>query len=81
MNKRTIFVLIPLIFSIGIIPLSEAANDQICIDKVWIENAKGKIACVTQSTADKLVERGWGTMLDDLNQSKHAQKITDQFAE
>jgi hypothetical protein len=64
-SKRTVFVLIPLIFSIGIIPLAEAANDQICIDKVWIENAKGKIACVTQSTADKLVERGWGTMLDE----------------
>ena len=33
--------------------------------KFWIENTKGKIACVTQSTADKLVERGWGTMLED----------------
>ena len=32
--------------------------DQICIDKVWIENSKGKIACVTLATADVLVERG-----------------------
>ena len=37
---------------------------QICIDKVWIENTKGKIACVTPSTAEKLVEQGWGTLLD-----------------
>jgi len=35
-------------------------SNQICIDKVWIENKKGKIACVTPTTSDKLVERGWG---------------------
>jgi YVTN family beta-propeller protein len=35
----------------------------ICEDKVWIENPKGRIACVTPSTADKLVQRGWGTIL------------------
>ena len=61
-----IFALIPLILSIGLapaIPFSEAAeSNQICIDKVWLENSKGKIACVTPSTADKLVERGWGTV-------------------
>ena len=37
---------------------------QICVDKVWVEKTKGKIACVTPSTADKLVERGWGTLLE-----------------
>jgi len=42
-----------------------AESTQICIDKVWIENSKGKIACVTPSTAATLVERGWGTILDD----------------
>ena len=62
---KPIFLLLPLILTIGIIPFVNASDDQICIDKVWIENTKGKIACVTQSTADKLVERGWGTMLDD----------------
>jgi len=59
--------MIPLILSIGIIPsipFSDAAEfTQICIDKVWLENSKGKIACVFPSTADKLVERGWGTVL------------------
>ncbi len=62
-----IFALIPLILSIGLapaLPFSDAAKfDQICIDKVWLENSKGKIACVTPATADKLVERGWGTVL------------------
>ena len=76
--KIILFALIPLILSIGIIPpfpFSEAIeDDQICIDKVWIENTKGKIACVTPSTADKLVQRGWGTILDDIsrdNMKKH----------
>jgi alkyl sulfatase BDS1-like metallo-beta-lactamase superfamily hydrolase len=67
--KLIIFALIPLILSIGIspvIPFSDAVeSNQICIDKVWIENSKGKIACVTSSTADKLVQRGWGIMLSD----------------
>lgn len=65
--KFVIFALIPLILSIGItpiIPFSDAVeSNQICIDKVWVENTKGKIACVTPSTADELVQRGWGTML------------------
>lgn len=69
MKKFLIFALIPLILSIGIspaIPFSDAVeSNQICIDKVWIENSKGKIACVTPSTADKLVQRGWGTILSD----------------
>jgi len=59
-------VLIPLILVIGIIPFSFAAeSNEICIDKVWIENTKGKIACVTPSTAEKLVERGWGTLFEE----------------
>jgi len=65
MNTKTIFLLFPLIISVGIIPFVDATKDQICIDKVWIENIKGKIACVTQTTADKLVEREWGTLLDN----------------
>ena len=40
-------------------------KNQICIDKVWIENKKGKIACVSVSTASTLVERGWGTLLEN----------------
>ncbi len=65
-------VLFALILSIGIIsaiPFSDGIDIpsflQICIDKVWIEKYNYKIACVTPSTAEKLVERGWGTMLDD----------------
>jgi len=43
------------------IPFSYASEySQICIDKVWIENSKGNITCVTPSTADKLVECGGG---------------------
>ena len=65
--KLVVFAFIPLILSIGItpiIPFSDAIEySQICIDKVWIESSKGRIACVTQSTAEKLVERGWGTLL------------------
>ncbi len=36
----------------------------ICEGKVWIENIKGKLACTFPSTAEKLVERGWGTILE-----------------
>ncbi|MCH7561526.1 MAG: MBL fold metallo-hydrolase [Thaumarchaeota archaeon] len=67
--KLITFALIPLILSIGIspaIPFSAGVEySQICIDKVWIEKTTGKIACVTPSTAEKLVERGWGTLLSD----------------
>ncbi len=67
--KFVIFALIPLILSMGItpaIPFSDAVEySQICIDKVWIEKTEGKIACVTQNTAEKLVQRGWGTILSD----------------
>jgi len=65
--KLIIFAFIPLILSIGLIPAFQFTDaiesEQICIDKVWIENSKGKIACVAQSTAEKLVERGWGTVM------------------
>jgi ribonuclease Z len=70
MSRFVIFALIPLILSIGFapaFPFSGATEyDQICVDKVWLENSKGKIACVTPATADILVERGWGTILEIL---------------
>ena len=44
----------------------DAQSSQICIDKVWVENTKGKIACVTPSTASALIEREWGVLLDTL---------------
>ncbi len=75
-----VFTLITLILSIGVIPAIpfSAGIDipdllQICIDKVWIESTKGRIACVTPSTAEKLVERGWGTLLvivEDISDEK-----------
>jgi len=77
--------LIPLILSIGIVPVlpfsSGVEFDQICIDKIWMENNKGKIACVTSSTADKLVERGWGTILsdDDFTEKPIIQKSTGEI--
>jgi len=43
-----------------------AESNEICINKVWIENSKGKIACVTSSTAVILVERGWGILIGEL---------------
>jgi len=46
-----------LIFSILImgtigasIDVFAAESNEICIDKIWIESNKGKIACVTTST-------------------------------
>ena len=36
----------------------------ICEGKTWIESLKGKLACTLPSTAKKLVERGWGTILE-----------------
>jgi len=51
-------VIIIAIAFVLLIPISVFAQEsQICIDKVWMENTKGKIACVTPSTADKLVEQ------------------------
>jgi YVTN family beta-propeller protein len=40
------------------------SKEIVCEDKVWVESSKGKIACVTSSTAMKLVERGWGMLLE-----------------
>ena len=51
-------------------------SNQICIDKVWIENSKGKIACVTPSTASSLIERGWGTLIDS---SDNLQVLASMF--
>ena len=73
MGHKKILAIISLILSIGIapaLPFADAERTQICIDKVWIENKKGKIACVTPSTAEKLVERGWGTLLEDISMEK-----------
>jgi len=73
MRDRFVFICIFLVILIPIgiltlMPLEEAGAalglNQICIDKVWLESTKGKIACVTPTTAEKLVERGWGTLLD-----------------
>ncbi len=80
MTKKILFAIIPLILSIGIIPALQfsevdAERIQICIDKVWMENIKGKIACVTPSTADKLVERGWGTILSEDDMKEDTEKI------
>ena len=55
--------LISLALTFDILP-ADAQRTQICIDKVWLESTKGRIACVTPTTAEKLVERGWGTLLD-----------------
>jgi len=72
MQTKFIFALIPLFLSVGIIPFSDASeSDQICINKVWIENTKGKIACVTPTTAEKLVERGWGTMFVEMMKEQY----------
>jgi len=45
-------------------PSISKGYDIICEGKVWVENLKGKIACTLPSTAKKLVERGWGTILE-----------------
>jgi len=80
--KIITFALIPLILSIGIspaIPFSDGIDIPhllpVCIDKVWIESISGRIACVTPSTAEKLVERGWGTMLDIVEDTSDEKSI------
>ena len=76
--KLIIFALIPLILILGIAPTllfdDVLATEQICIDEVWIENTRGKIACVTPTTADKLVERGWGTLLEEISMEEPMKK-------
>jgi hypothetical protein len=71
MNSLVIFVLIPLTLTIGLVPALPFSQadfhfNQICMDKVWIESTKGRIACVTSNTAEKLVQRGWGTLLNTI---------------
>ena len=53
-----------MVFSNSVLDIN-AEYDQICVDKIWIENTKNKIACVAPSTASTLVERGWGTIIED----------------
>ena len=81
--KLLALAVIPLILSIGIVPAIpfSAGVDiphllPICIDKVWMESINGRIACVTPSTAEKLVERGWGTMLDIVEDTSDEKSIT-----
>ncbi len=80
MRAAISFLIIPLIISIGIIPTISSSDipayTQICIDKVWIESVNKRIACVTPSTAEKLVERGWGTMLDIVEDTSDEKLIT-----
>ncbi|MCV0410431.1 hypothetical protein [Nitrosopumilus sp.] len=45
-------------------PSISKGYDIICEGKVWVESLKGKIACTFPETAKKLVERGWGTILE-----------------
>jgi len=52
----------------------------ICVGKVFIENKKGRIACVTPSTGDKLVERGWGTLLEDSDETEQGMGGATQTA-
>ncbi|MEK0349412.1 MAG: MBL fold metallo-hydrolase, partial [Nitrosopumilus sp.] len=89
--KFIVFALIPLILSIGIIPAIPFSDGvdiphllQICIDKVWVERTAGKragqIVCVFPSTAEKLVERGWGTMLVIVEDISDEKSITPVIA-
>ena len=74
LGHKKILAIIPLILTLGIIPalsfVDASEYTQICIDKVWIESTNNRIACVTPSTAEKLVERGWGTLLEDIPMEK-----------
>jgi len=81
MGKKILFAIIPLILSIGLVPAIpfSAGVDiphllPVCIDKVWMESINGRIACVTPSTAEKLVQRGWGTMLDEMMEDTSDEK-------
>ena len=52
------------LFSNSILDVN-ADSSPICVEKIWMESTHGRIACVTLSTASALVERGWGTILED----------------
>ncbi len=55
---------------------ANAESNPICIDKIWIESTKGRIACVTPPTAAALVERGWGTIIEN---SENMQVLASMF--
>jgi len=80
LGHKKILAIIPLILSIGIIPTISSIDIpdyiQICVDKVWIESVNNRIACVTPTTAEKLVERGWGTLLDIVEDTSDEKSIT-----
>jgi len=80
LGHKKILAIIPLILSIGIIPTISSSDipayTQICVDKVWIESVNNRIACVTPTTAEKLVERGWGTLLDIVEDTSDEKSIT-----
>ncbi len=64
-----------IIFSNSILDVN-ADSSPICVDKIWMESTHGRIACVTPSTASALVERGWGTILED---SANMQVLASMF--
>jgi len=80
LGHKIIFALILSIGIVSTIPFSAGVDIpdllQICIDKVWIEKTNHKIACVTPSTAEKLVERGWGTLLVIVEDTSDEKSIT-----
>ena len=53
-----------------------ADSSPICVGKIWMESTHGRIACVTSSTASVLVEREWGTILED---SANMQVLASMF--
>ena len=55
---------------------ANADSSPICVDKIWMESTHGRIACVTSSTASVLVEREWGTILEN---SANMQVLASMF--
>jgi len=85
--KTVIFALIPLILSIGIVPVISFAENMDSPRKqmangVSVENVvcklnftlmiriSGDAACVTPTTAEKLVTAGWGTIEKEFTESE-----------
>ena len=54
-----------IIGGLGISNVFATENEPVCEDKIWMESKMGRLACVSPLTAEKLVERGWGTILDE----------------
>ena len=68
--------------SLGISDVFATENDHICEDKIWMESKKGRLACVFPLTAEKLVERGWGTILDEfMNNNKSVVMVAPSINE